>query len=232
MKTMPQDSRVPLKSLMSPGRNAGEGPMIIASGGGCRRKAAAVLDLACGGGKMLYFFTERGCWLVSGVDISPEQVRLARQVIPGVMEADGLDFLEIHSQAFDLITGLDIIEHFHKDEVLRFLDLCHAAWRPGGRLILKTPNAESFWGNAMHYGDFTHEGCLAPCSLLRLLSLCSLRDLEVRGTGPVPWGCSVPSTLRFFVRQVFRAFLKLWNLAEAHMGSGVYTRVFPASGIE
>jgi SAM-dependent methyltransferase len=195
-------------------------------------KEAAIVDLACGGGKLLYFFKDRGYQVVSGVDISLEQVKLARQVTSEVVEADVLAFLEERPQAFDLIIGLDIIEHLHKDEVLRFLDLCHVALHPGGRLILQTPNAESPWGNALRYGDFTHECCFAPRGLLRLLALCGFRDLEFRETGPVPWGYSFPSTLRYIIWQGFRAFLKLWNAAEAHTGSGVFTRVFLASGVK
>ncbi len=193
---------------------------------------AAIADLGCGGGKLLYFFQQRGFTKLSGVDVSPEQVKLARQVTPDVVGANALDFLEAHPQAFDLLTGLDIVEHFHKDEVLRFLDLCHAALRPGGRLILQTPNAESFWGNAIRYGDFTHEVCFSPGNLLRLLALCGFRELEARETGPIPWGHSAASTVRCVVWQGFRAVLKLWNLAEGHAGSGVFTRVFLASGVK
>ena len=72
-------------------------------------KAADILDVACGGGKLLHFFKERGYTRVNGVDISPEQVSLARQVIPNVIEANAVDFLESHQGAFDLITGLDIV---------------------------------------------------------------------------------------------------------------------------
>lgn len=196
------------------------------------RKEAAIVDLACGGGKLLYFFKQRGYQVISGVDISPEQVRLARQVVPEVIEGNVLDFLESHPQTFDLVTGLDIIEHFHKEEVLRFLDLCHAALRPGGRLILQTPNAESFWGGGVRHGDFTHEVCFSPGNLLRLLALCGFRELEARETGPVPWGHSAASTVRCVVWQGFRAVLKLWNLAEGHAGSGVFTRVLLASGVK
>lgn len=149
-----------------------------------------------------------------------------------VVEADVLDFLEEHPQAFDLITGLDGVEHFFKKEVIRLLDFCYAALRPGGRLILQTPNAESPWGNAIRYGDFTHGCCLAPLGLLRLLALCNFRDMEVRETGPIPWGYSVPPTLRYIFWQGCRLFLKLWNAAEAHAGSGVYIRVFLASGLK
>jgi len=134
-----------------------------------------------------------------------------------------------------LITGLDIIEHFQKDGVLRFLDLCFLALRPGGRFILQTPNADSLWGVTIRYGDFTHEVCFNPNALLRLLSLCGFdsRGLEVREADPVPCGYSIASTVRYGIWQCIRAALKACNIVETgSSGSGVFTRVFLVSGVK
>ena len=194
-------------------------------------KNARIVDLACGGGKLLYFFRRMGYTNITGVDISPSQVKLARQVTPDVDEANVLEWLEAHPASFDLITGFDIVEHFHKDEVLRFLDACYAALKPGGRLILQTPNAESPWGTVHRYNDFTHEVGFNPNALSRILSLVGFERIESRETGPVPLGHSLKSTVRYMIWQVIRAGLKIWNLAETGgAGSGVFTRVFLIAG--
>ncbi|AJY43872.1 methyltransferase domain-containing protein [Burkholderia humptydooensis] len=188
---------------------------------------ARVLDMACGGGKLLYFFKRMGYRKVCGVDTSPEQVRLSRQVTADVMQEDVLDFLEDRPQSYDLVTGLDIVEHLHKPEVLRLLDTCHAALKPGGRLVLQTPNADSPWGASSRYGDFTHELGFNPNSLSRLLALSGFCNIEVRETGPILIGHGVLSSVRYFIWQAIRAALILWNLAETgDAGSGVFTRVF------
>ena len=194
-------------------------------------KGAAIVDLACGGGKLLHFLKERGYHCLKGVDISPEQVRLARQVIPEVKESDILDFLLEHRNRFDVILGLDIIEHFQKDEVLRFLDGCCSALKPSGRLILQTPNGCSILGGAIRYGDFTHEVCFTPDSITRLMQLCGFRDIEVREQGPIPWGYSAMSTARSLSWQAIRLGLKLWNMTETgNTGGGIFSRVFLATG--
>lgn len=192
---------------------------------------AAILDVACGDGKLLSFFQRRGYTNLSGVDISPQQVGIARQVIPSVQEADVLEFLQAQSQGrYDLITGLDIIEHLRKDEVFVLLDGCHNALRDGGRIVLQTPNACSPWGAQLRYADFTHELGLDPNSITRLLRLCGYTDIEVRETGPVPWGYSFASSLRWICWQAVRGMLKLYNLAETgSVGSGVFTRVMLVS---
>ncbi|HXG28764.1 MAG TPA: class I SAM-dependent methyltransferase [Nevskiales bacterium] len=193
---------------------------------------ARVLDIACGGGKLLQFYLDAGYTDVHGVDVSPEQVALARQVTPNVTEANVLDYLAVREGQFDLICGLDIVEHFRKDEVLTFLDLCHAALKPGGRLVLQTPNAESPWGTHHRYNDLTHELGFNPNALSRLLALVGFAAIEAREQGPVPWGYSAASTLRWCVWQAIRAGLKVWNIAETgDSGSGVFTRVFLISGL-
>jgi SAM-dependent methyltransferase len=166
------------------------------------------------------------------VDISPQQVQLARQVIPTIDEAELLDWLEWHPSEFDLITGLDIIEHLEKSEVLRFLDACASALKPGGRLVLQTPNAESPWGGSIRYGDFSHETSFSPNSLSRMLGLSGFQDVEIREIGPVPWGISAISSIRYLIWQSIRLGYKIWNLAETgSIGSGVFTRVFMIAGL-
>jgi 2-polyprenyl-3-methyl-5-hydroxy-6-metoxy-1,4-benzoquinol methylase len=192
---------------------------------------AGIVDLACGGGKLLFFFNRYNYKNLKGVDISPEQVKLARQVCQDVFETNALDYLASHPGTFDLITGLDIIEHFNKDEVFRFLDGCFAGLKPGGRLILQTPNAESPWGMATRYGDFTHEVCFTPDALTRLFIMSGFNNMETRELGPVPLGYSIKSTIRFVIWQIIRRILMLWNLAETGgSGNGVFTRVFLVSG--
>lgn len=164
-------------------------------------KNASIIDLACGGGKLLYYFKERGYSHLSGVDISPEQINLAKQIVPEVVQDNILDFLKDYPDKFDLITGLDIIEHFHKEEVLDFLDLCYKSLRNGGRLILQTPNADSPWGTTHRYNDFTHEVCFNPNAILRLLQLCNFHNTEVREQGPVTKGYSLSSTIRYGIWQ-------------------------------
>ena len=193
-------------------------------------KSADIADLACGGGRLLYFFKELGYANLHGVDVSPSQVRLAQQVVPDVQEGNLFDYLRAHKESFDLITGIDIIEHLTKDEVLEFLDTCHCALRPGGRLVIQTPNAESPWGSALRYADFTHLVSFTPECLQRLLALCAFENATAREMGPPASGSSRGATFRFLLWRGVRFVLQLWNRIETGMpGSGIFTRVFIAS---
>lgn len=195
-------------------------------------KSAVIVDLACGGGKLLHFFTERGFQNIHGVDISPDQVALSRQVTANVEQGNVIEYLEANPSRFDLITGFDIIEHFHKDEVLRFLDATYCALKPGGRLVLQTPNAEGPWGAHHRYNDFTHEVGFNPNSLQRLMKLSGLTAVESRECDPPPYGYSIFASLRALLWQMIRMSLMAYNMIETG-GSGdrILTRVFLASGI-
>lgn len=196
-------------------------------------KSDAILDLACGDGKLIHFLTCRGYTNIQGIDISHEQVSIAKQVCANIHEGDLRDFLENHPDTFMLITGIDIIEHFNKNEVLQILDSCFSALKSKGRLILQTPNSDSPMSNSAHYGDFTHEVQLNASSLTNLLSLCGFESIEAREQGPVLWGCGVKSSIRMIIWQGIRGLLQLWNLVETGgKGSGVYSRVFIISGIK
>ena len=194
-------------------------------------KTARILDVGCGSGNLLRHFKTLGYQNLHGVDISPEQVALARQGIPGVVEGNVFDYLDSASGQSDLIIGLDLVEHFNKDEVLRFLSACHKALRPGGRIILQTPNAESPWACSVRYGDFTHEVCFSPRLLARLLEMSGCRSIEAREAGPVA-RCGPSSAVRWLFWRLIRVPMVAWNIVETgNRGSGVFTRVFLISAV-
>lgn len=190
---------------------------------------AKVLDLGCGGGRLLHMLRELGYRNLQGVDASAEQVRIARQVTPEIEQADVLGFLEAHENQYDWICGFDIIEHLHKPEVLRFLDAAQRALRSGGRLVLHTPNADSPWAGV--HNDFTHEVEFNANTLGRLLVLAGFSEIEAREVGPAPRH-SVLSALRYPLWKAIRLGLRIWNLAETGgPGSGIFTRVFLISAV-
>ena len=195
-------------------------------------KSARIVDLACGAGRLLHYFLEKGYSQVEGVDLSPDQVALSRQIVPGVTQGNVIEFLEAHPAQFDLITGYDIIEHFNKDEALRFLDAAYAALKSGGRLVLKTPNNGGIW-DEHRYNDLTHEIGVNANLMRRLLRMVGFQEVEVREADPPPIGYSLLASVRFVLWQVIRWQLLLWNLIEnGHAGDGVLTRVFLAAGVK
>ncbi|GAB4369618.1 MAG: hypothetical protein Kow00128_16020 [Deltaproteobacteria bacterium] len=191
---------------------------------------AAIAELACGRGRLLHFLQGQGFRNLYGVDISPDQVSLARQVVPGVDEADALGWLEGRRNQFDLLIALDLIEHFTREEALRFLSLCFAALKHRGRLVLQTPNADSPFGLQHRYNDITHEWAYNVNQLSRLLRRAGFVDIEPREQGPVAWGYGIASSMRWLAWAVIRGGLQVWNVVETGAPLPVLTRVMLISG--
>lgn len=190
-------------------------------------KSIKCLDVACGAGQMIFFLKEKGYINTCGVDISPQQVNIAKNFTPDIHLGDAIKFLEDNKNSFEFITALDIIEHFNKDELLRFLKSLFEALKPGGRLIIQTPNSESPWGMKVRYGDLTHEICFDPVLLKSILSISGFESFEAKECGPYIHG--VKSLFRFLIWRLISFTLRVWNLAEiGNSGSGIYTRVFIA----
>jgi 2-polyprenyl-3-methyl-5-hydroxy-6-metoxy-1,4-benzoquinol methylase len=169
------------------------------------------LDIACGAGTFLYFLKQKGYKNIIGVDISPEQVALAKQVCDDVHEVDVKEYLA-SGRGYDMITIFSFIEHLTRDEALTFLDNVYKSLRPGGRIILVTPNADSPFAAHMRYGDITHEVIYNQGSLASLLRVCGFVNCEAFETGPVPHG--IISCIRWILWKVISGMLQYYRLVE------------------
>lgn len=197
-------------------------------------KEAKILDLGCGEGRLLYYLTSaKGYTEVKGVDISESQIAIAESLNLDVHHGNVFDFLKQSQEKFDLIITLDLIEHFKKDEVIEFLDLCHQRIKKNGRIIIQTPNPESPFFGQIRYGDFTHELCMTPDILSRLMKNTGFNSIETRDSPPIPVGYSFISTIRYLLWKPMHYIYCLIHLIETgSIGSGVFTRVFYQSGVK
>jgi 2-polyprenyl-3-methyl-5-hydroxy-6-metoxy-1,4-benzoquinol methylase len=193
-------------------------------------KTASIVDVGCGGGLLLRFFQRHGYNNQMGVDLSTEQLAAARQVCANVHLEGATEFLTARPGAFDMVVSFDLIEHLRKDELLDFLGAAHDALRPGGRLILQTPNCASPFGIVQRYADFTHEVGLTPNSLTWLLRLSGFQTIEAREQGPVVHG--LKSLIRFGLWKLVRLGFLLFDLIETGSAERVYTRVFVVSAVK
>ncbi|MGK7346371.1 MAG: class I SAM-dependent methyltransferase [Candidatus Nitrospinota bacterium M3_3B_026] len=102
------------------------------------RPGMKVLDMACGAGYGTMMLASRGVRAV-GADYDERAVRTARALWgkPVFIRADALD-LPFRDGAFDAVVSFETVEHTTEGE--RFLAEIHRALRPGGTLILSTPN--------------------------------------------------------------------------------------------
>jgi SAM-dependent methyltransferase len=148
-----------------------------------------------------------------------------------VVQGDVMEFLKDKVEQYDLISAFDVIEHFRKNEIMPLLALLFRALRPGGRLILQMPNAESPWFGSVAYGDFTHEWFFTPTGLEAVLRMAGFDRFQAIEITPYIHGAK--SFLRFWLWRLVHWGLAVWSLAETGgAGSGVYSRVFMATVVK
>lgn len=101
----------------------------------------ALLDFGCGDGAFLKHMRGLG-WSVSGVEQDPQAAQVAHDALGGdPIHATLTDAKAAATGGYDVITLSHVIEHL-LDPVATLRE-CLACLRPGGRLVVATPNTES-----------------------------------------------------------------------------------------
>lgn len=120
------------------------------------RNSAPILDIGCGRGVFLELLAEAQIEAI-GIDHSQEALAECREKGLQVCSEDARTYLSAKSESFGGIFCSHVIEHMGYEDALAFLRLCYRALRPGGRLLLITPNPEDicvisniFWLDPTH----------------------------------------------------------------------------------
>jgi GT2 family glycosyltransferase/2-polyprenyl-3-methyl-5-hydroxy-6-metoxy-1,4-benzoquinol methylase len=153
------------------------------------------LDVGCGDGHFLYFLKQQGYRNIQGIDASEDRLALCRKfVTPNVSRADAIDWLGEHRGAYDFISCHHVIEHIPDARLTTFVMALGQGLRPGGTLLLTTPNACTPWVGYNHSHDLTHLRLFTAQSLAQLLGFCDL-TATFYPEGAVPF--DTLSTLRW-----------------------------------
>ncbi len=186
-------------------------------------KSAHLLDLGCGDGTLLHWLERRGFSNAEGVDVSPEQIEVAKQLgIKRVSCEDLRVFLSKSNIKYDVIFLRDVLGHFSKMDIMDILSLACKSLKDGGWAIIKTPNAESPFSGQLRYGDFTHDVSFTRTSLQQVASAAGFKRVEVYPTPPVVHG--VKSALRFALWQIIELCLRFYRLVDAGSREGIFTQ--------
>ena len=101
-----------------------------------------ILDVGCGTGANLQMLSEFGA--AEGVDVSTEALDFCRARGLSKVKQGAAESLPYEDASFDLVTGLDVVEHL--DDDVAGLREMRRVLRPDGRALLFVPAFMFLWG--------------------------------------------------------------------------------------
>src|SRR5882672_23781 len=113
--------------------------------GVCReigKRRPRILDVGCGTGANLQMLSQFG--VAEGVDISSEALEFCRARGLSKVKQGAAETLPYEDASFDLVTGLDVVEHLD-DDVIGLAEM-RRVLRPRGRTLLFVPAFMFLWG--------------------------------------------------------------------------------------
>lgn len=151
---------------------------------GCRLFA---MDLGCGRGEWLELMQEQGIAAI-GVDKNESMIQYCKKRRLDVVKNDLLTHLKNQSSdSVDILTAFQVVEHFPKNMLVDVLKEAYRVLRPGGVLILETPNPENLIVGACNfYFDPTHIQKIPPKLLQVLVEDAGLVETEIIRMHPYP----------------------------------------------
>lgn len=153
-----------------------------------------LLDLGCGRGEWLELLGEHGLQ-ASGVDSNEVMIERCRSLGLPVEQGDSLAHLNaLPDECLGAVTAFHMVEHMPFEVILRLIDEILRVLKPGGVVILETPNPANFSVGAHTFHlDPTHLKPL-PSPMLRFFvegrGFC---NVQVRELHPYPEAVLLPN---------------------------------------
>jgi methionine biosynthesis protein MetW len=169
-----------------------------------------LLDVGCGNGAFLSKMQQLK-WIVQGIEIDEKAATVAREKGLNV-QCLTLEEANFEKNYFDVIVLSHVIEHVYDPESL--LRQCHKILKPGGKIVVTTPNFKSL-GHRIYKGFW--RGLEVPRHLM-VFSKNNLRDCSVKAGFKTEklctterWAKPICSASRITPQGKTKILLKLWS---------------------
>ncbi|WP_333656434.1 class I SAM-dependent methyltransferase [Dissulfurispira sp.] len=171
-------------------------------------RGASILDIGCFTGEFIYLMSHEGAD-VFGIELQDEAVEIANERLPGkILKANIMnnDIILPRNQ-FDIITLLGIIEHVIDPVCL--LKKAAELVKPGGLLMIQTPDSASFLARTMGrywppYTPIEHIHIFSRRSVSMVLKNLGCKDITIKRHTKKLSLSYVYSMLKVFGPEIYR----------------------------
>jgi O-antigen chain-terminating methyltransferase len=150
-----------------------------------RGHSAQLVDIGCGRGEWLELLRDND---ISAYGVDPSETFVRSNIERGLdaRVADGPSYLrEMPESSLGAVTAFHVIEHLSFGQLIELIDGALRALRPGGVLIVETPNPQNLAvGASTFHLDPTHSKPVHPLLLEHLLLARGFLDIELRYLHP------------------------------------------------
>ena len=141
-------------------------------------ESSKILEIGFGSGSFLRYAKDKK-WDTLGTEVNKHLVEAGISSGFNVILSDNLNsFLDNH---FDLVVAFDVLEHIHKDDLVRFFAEVKRILKPGGAFIACFPNGDSPFGLRHQNGDITHVTAIGSHMAHYFAAKCNLKIVFLGG---------------------------------------------------
>jgi len=188
------------------------------------KPSAKILEIGCGSGNLISFLSENGFYDIKGIDISEEQVEIARSSNFDVSKADVFEFLKLSKTKYDIIFALDFVEHFQKSELEKLFLMIFDSLNLNGSFFIRTPNGQGLHSTDIIYGDLTHMTIFNPASLNQILKLTGFVNINFFENPPI--AKNLKGLIRLMFWKIIKLIANLIKIIETGGSQKIWTRDF------
>ena len=156
---------------------------------GAAKNGGLIADLGCGRGELVALLKDEGLEAV-GIDNNESAVIRGKKAGLNMKCEDLFAYLrECPEGSLAAVTAMHVIEHMTPSEQGTFLSLAMKALKPGGLVVMETPNIMNLHVAACDfYSDITHVRPVHPVALRNRMKQMGYKDIDIRFLHPFPKG--------------------------------------------
>jgi O-antigen chain-terminating methyltransferase len=139
------------------------------------------LDLGCGNAEWIELLAENGYRNNTGIDSNRYVIENIKNFGFNIIESGACEYMKnVPDNSYDLITCMHVVEHLELYEIIDLISEIKRILRPGGLLIMETPNPENIMTSTYYFHlDPTHKKIIPPTLLAFYVSFMGLKVKKI-----------------------------------------------------